>query len=467
MESLIIQQLQEENRQLREENRQLKETIQKLMGHVRELERRINLNSANSSKPPSSDGLNKKNRTKSLREKSERSSGGQKGHEGKTLKAVTHPDVVVVHPLVLCPKCQSSLEEVPIKTIHKRQVFDIPQPQVIVTEHQIEEKRCPCCGMQVKAHFPTDVTAPVQYGKRIKSVACYLQHQQFMPTDRLQQTMEDLFGVFSVSEATLQSFNRDLDVRTQGFEQKVIENVKESKVKHLDETGCPIRGKGHWIHVISTKLFTWYRVSKSRKNLPEGLMGTVVHDHYKPYFQLNNPHALCNTHHLRELKAVAEIDGEEWAKDMKKLLGIGSQLKKRHPKEIPQIIIRRFQKIYDAIIEKGLAFHMGQVPLPQKGRGRKKKRIGHNLVMRLRNYSVETLRFLTEPEVPFTNNQAERDLRMVKLKEKISGGFRTMKGAEVFCRIRGFLSTIRKIGWNVIQSIEQVFQGKALELKDT
>lgn len=415
-----------------EENKFLKE-------RVAELERRLGLNSSNSSKPPSSDGLGKK--PKSLRIKGSNPSGGQKGHKGHTLTQIPDPDQVIQHRIENCAVCQASLQETPATNIIKRQVFDIPEPRIEVTEHQAEVKRC-LCGHMNRAVFPDNVEAPVQYGPRVKALSVYLSAQQFIPEDRLQTVFADLFGL-PISTATLASINREIGEKIAPLQEKVLEALKNTAVKHLDETGFRIGKKTQWLHVISNSLGTHYRAREKRGDLLENLKGILVHDHWKPYFRLEDgEHALCNAHHLRELKALEEFEKEPWAFKMSRLLTISSRLK-----DPPT---SRILKLYDQIVAEGLAFHE---QLPSLGKLHKKKRKGHNLALRLRNFKDCVLRFLEKPDVPFTNNQAEQDIRMMKVKQKISGGFRTPQGAETFCTIRGFLSTCRKQGLNLLQSL--------------
>lgn len=416
------------------------ETILMLQGRIAALERRLGLNSGNSSNPPSSDGLRKKPTPKSLRPQGDKPSGGQPGHKGSTLEQVTHPTSVVLAKVEVCESCGKSLRTRVLSRVVKRQVFDIPAPKVAVVEHQAEVKAC-SCGHHTMAPFPKGVTAPVQYGSRMKALAVYLSIQQLIPEDRLQQTFADLFAL-PVSTATLVTLNEDCATQVAAGQEAVLNSLKSAPVKHLDETGFRMGGKTQWLHVISTDQATHYRVSPKRGDLLEGLSGVIVHDHWKPYFMLENvKHALCNAHHLRELKALEEIEKEPWAFKMSQLLRLLPRLK-----DPP---LERVMKLYDTYVKAGLAFHTFQPPLSER-----KKRTGHNLLLRLQNYKDAVLRFLTTPGVPFTNNQAEQDIRMMKVKQKISGGFRTTQGANTFCILRGFLSTQRKQGRNLFHAIQ-------------
>jgi transposase len=343
----------------------------------------------------------------------------------------------------------------------KRQVFDIPPAKIEVTEHQAEIKYCTCCNKKVTASFPSEVRAYVQYGKLIRSWSVYYQNQHCIPEDRLQQLISDLYGI-QLATATITGYNDIAFDALASFEASTLSLVKAANVKNLDETGFRVGGKTQWLHVASTPNVTYYHVCARRKSLIEGLSGTVVPDHWKSYYNLIGvEHALCNQHHLRELKAIIEHDKEQWAVDMRRLLRVA--LRCRHfydGKVIPAERIRWLTQIYDKIVKQGLAFHTAQTPLPCKGKqGRQPRRTGHNLLLRLLHYKQDVLRFLHDPAVPFTNNDAERDLRMMKCKQKISGGFRTTQGAEQFARIRGFISTIRKQGLSIISAIQPIFSG--------
>ncbi len=438
---------------------ELEQVVKQQAAKIADLEIRLNKNSSNSSKPPSSDGLGKPSRTSSLRENGKNKSGGQKGHKGETLKQIETPDIIEKHVLTTCPDCQHSLFKSPLLGVVKRQVFDIPPPKIEVIEHQAEVKYCTCCNKAVTALFPSGVRAPVQYGEVIRSWSVYYQYQHFVPEDRLQQLFSDLYGI-QLATATLAGYNRIAFDALAPFEESILALVKTAAVKNLDETGFRVAGKTQWLHVASTKSATYYHVSPKRKSLIDGLSGTVVHDHWKSYYNLwGVEHGLCNQHHLRELKAIIEHDKEPWANDMRRLLRVALRCRHFHGSNaIPAERLKWLTTIYDGIIKIGLAFHTEKIPLPCKGkRGRQPKRTGHNLLLRLFHYKQDVLRFLHDPAVPFTNNDAERDLRMMKCKQKVSGGFRTSQGAEQFARIRGFISTVRKRGFNVLSSIQTIF----------
>ncbi len=432
-----------------------------------ELERRLGLNSTNSGKPPSSDGLNKppagktrQRRTTSLREKSGRQPGGQKGHKGETLRQVADPDITVDHFPEACRHCGSSLTPTMATGYGARQVFDLPDPRpLVVTEHRAHRCCCERCGTQTGASFPDGVTAPVQYGARITAMVMYLLHFQLLPEARLAALMADLFGVALVP-ATIARMSRSCVQRVQGIVDVICDLVKTAPVKHMDETGFRIGGKTQWLHIASTALVTFYRVSARRGSLLDDVTGILVHDHWKPYYKMQGVlHALCNAHHLRELKALIEIEKEDWALAMQRLLRRAchaANLARERGQPLKPGLISLIQRSYDRVVAQGLAFHQAQpplVPATPARRGRRKRRTGHNLLLRLDTRRHDVLRFLDNLDVPFTNNQAEQDGRMMKLKQKISGGFRTQNGAEDFAAVRSFISTARKQDWNVIRAI--------------
>lgn len=449
------------------------EEIAFLKARIGELERRLGLNSSNSSKPPSSDGLKKPARTASLRGPSDRKSGGQPGHKGETLRRTANPNIITDHYPRGCAKCGALLRQDMSQGHTARQVFDLPDPQpLVVSEHRAHFCRCESCGQTTRADFPDGVNAPVQYGARIAAFVVYLLHYQFLPEDRLAQAMLDLFGV-SMSCATIARMSRDCAGRLAGFAQALRDLVAGAGVKHMDETGFRIGAKTQWLHVACTAMLTFYRVCAKRGSLLANVVGIVVHDHWKPYYTMRGvSHALCNAHHLRELKALIEIEKEDWARQMQILLRRACHtvnLARHRGLPLKHRLVERMKRRYDAIVNQGLAFHEAQAPLDKakakgggKTRGRAPRRTGHNLLARLDHRRLDVLRFLTDPNVPFTNTQAERDVRMMKVKQKISGGFRAQTGAEDFAIIRSVLSTARKQGWNILQTLSHVPQPAAL-----
>jgi transposase len=447
--------LRAENSGLRLENAALKQ-------EVADLRRQVGTNSSNSSKPPSSDGLKKPPRIAgSLRGTSGKKSGGQVGHKGGTLRQTAKPDIIKRHEAESCAHCQAKLTAAMATDVEKRQVFDLPEPRLEVTEHQAHIYMCTGCHGVTKAAFPQGVTSHVQYGARIRAAAVYLNAQQLIPEDRVGEIMNDLLGAGLLCPASIAAWGTKKAAELAPFEAHIAGLVATASVRNLDETGFRIGGKGQWLHTASTPGLTHYRVSEKRGALLTALTGgIIVHDHFKPYYTLSDvDHALCNAHHLRELKALIDIEKEPWAKKMFRLLLKANKAVNRAAAQGAHVLARRiWQRIgslYDAIVSRGIAFHEQQSPLERRpgARGPRPRRPGHNLVVRLRDFKDDVLRFLSDFDVPFTNNLAEQDIRMMKVKMKISGGFRTMAGAQTFATLRSVLSTARKQGWNLLSTL--------------
>ena len=440
----------------------LKELVATLRSRVAALERQLGQNSGNSGKPPSSDGLKKPPRTQSLRVPSGKKPGGQRGHPGKTLRQVENPDATIEHFPEACGGCGTALAAAATTGFIARQVFDLPPPRPMpVTEHRAHRCRCASCGAQTRAVFPAGISAPVQYGPGIEAFVLYLLHYQLLPEKRLAVLMADLFGV-QLTTATIARISQDAARRLQGFAEAVRDQVAAAPVKHMDETGFRIDAKTQWLHVASTDQLTFYRTSPKRGSLLSDVRGIVVHDHWKPYYTLAGvQHALCNAHHLRELQALVEIEKEGWAFKMQRLLRRASHatnLARSREKAITPRLIALIERRYATILAEGLLFHDAQAPLicaaeKAKRRGRQPRRVGHNLLLRLRDRQPDVLRFLADPSVPFTNNLAERDGRMMKLRQKISGGFRSQDGAAGFAVIRTLIATARKRGWELLNAL--------------
>jgi transposase len=446
--------------------RHLEATIQVLQVRIRDLESRISKNSSNSSKPPSSDGLNRK--TKSQRHKSNKKPGAQMGHTGQGLSQREKPDLIVTHAPTSCHGCGHDLQDVQGQCAEKRQVFDVPQPKVEVTEHRVEEKRCPCCGGVTRADFPGSVRGPVQYGERIQALAAYFAHQHFVPVDRVCQILQDIFDV-NISPGTCANVDEQLYRGLESFEKALRSHLLASRVLHFDETGVRCEKRLHWIHVASSQTATLYTMHAKRgqeamdeMGILPNFAGAAVHDHWFPYFsyeQVN--HCLCNTHHLRELTFVEEQEMEKWAAQMKDLLLRANHAVEKHIEQgrLPSEVVLQIESEYTRILKEGAEYHCLLPSLPSKGHGRQKQRIGKNLLDRLQAKRWYVLRFLYNFEIPFTNNQGERDIRMVKLKQKVSGCFRTPLGGQIFCRIRSYISTARKQGWNIWGALADAIRG--------
>jgi len=434
--------------------------ILRLEERVRNLENRLNKNSSNSSKPPSTDGLGKK--TKSLREQSGKKPGGQPGHKGSTLNQIADPDHIVLHTPHNCENCSADLVSAEVVGLEKRQVFDLPKPKIEVTEHQAEAKVCSCCGHRTKAAFPQHVAAPVQYGERIQALAAYFDNQHFIPADRLCQLFEDVFGV-SISPGTCTNIDKKLFWQLATFEASLKARLIAGKILHLDETGMRCNKKLHWIHVASSDIATFYGIHQRRGQeamnefdiLPR-FRGTAIHDHWAPYFSFSQvKHGLCNAHHLRELTYIHEQEKEAWALKMKNLLLEAKKLvDTAEGNRLCSKTIDRIKTDYAKVVIEGFRQHTG---LLEGASGKKKP--GANLLVRFTNNINDTLAFIRDPHVPFTNNQAEQDVRMIKVRQKISGCFRTLEGGTIFCRIRSYISTARKQGWGVWDALTEALKG--------
>lgn len=451
--------------ELEEQVRQLKDQVRRLEARVTELEARLAQNSSNSGRPPSSDGLGKAP-PRSLRGKSGRKPGGQPGHPGHTLQAVAKPDHVEVHALTHCPCGQCggvSLLGQPVLDHERRQVFDLPALQLSVTEHQAEIKRCPVSGRKVSAAFPAGVLAPVQYGPNFRGLTLYLFNQQLLPFDRLRQTCLDLFGQ-PLSLGTLSATNQSAYDALAPVESAIIRGVIQAAVVHVDESGLRVAGCLHWLHVASTPELTHYGVHANRGAEAMDALGVLphcrqwlVHDHWKPYFKYDALHALCNQHLLRELKFLDEELHETWAAELSAFLIEW----KNDPLVLLGLDEEQFHRAhvrYRAILRRGRRDH----PRRRAGQGRCAQDKATNLLDRLEDFDMSVLAFLIDPQVPFTNNQGEQDIRMIKVKQKISGCFRTLTGAQVFARIRGYLSTCRKQGRNLWEACQRLVRGEPM-----
>ena len=421
------------------------------------LANRLNLNSSNSSKPPSSDP----NRKRQPINKAKNKAGGQNGHLGKTLEKVDNPDVV--KEIKIDRSKLPAGQQYHQVEYQSRQVFDIDISRV-VTEYraQVLEDQD---GNQYVASFPEGVTKAVQYGIQLKAHSVYMSQYQLIPYNRVQEYFSDHLNI-PISEGSIFNFNKEAFQLLTDFEKHVHDELKIARLAQADETGINISAKRHWLHCMTNDLWTYYFPHEKRGTdamndmgiLPE-FKGILCHDHWKPYFRYNCTHALCNAHHLRELERAWEQDGQQWAKRMKTLL-----------EEINSKVIdaggalnieksREFRETYRKLLKQA-DIECPEPPPKEKGkRGRVKRSKSRNLLERLRNFEDDVLRFMEIDYVPFTNNLGERDIRMTKVQQKISGCFRSIDGARIFCRIRGYLSTCRKHGVSSSHALGCLFKG--------
>jgi transposase len=439
---------------------------------LQELQARLAQSSRNSSKPPWRDGYGKVKRTASLRQAGEKPNGGQPGHDGQTLMASAHPDGVETHAVFRCAQCQVSLAELGVVGYEERQVFESPAIRIAVTAHRAEIKVGPACGGVSQGLFPASVTQAVQYGPVVKTWASYFTNQHHIAVERTTEIFADLVQ-HRVSAATVLTASEQLERCSAPATEAVKEMWREAEVLHVDESGLQVSGKLHWLHVASTERLTSYEVhakrgqeAKDDAGILGACTGTAVHDHWKPYFTYDEcNHALCNAHHLRELRFIEQQYRQPWAKEMAELLCEINAAVDPTPslaRSLSPAALERFGKRYDEVVQSG--FEANPAPAPPldgavKPRGRPKPPPPVNLLIRLRDFKGEVLAFMSDFRVPFDNNQGERDVRMVKVKQKVSGGFRTLAGAQRFGRIRGYLSTARKNAKNIFEAIRDAFEG--------
>ncbi|MDP9263948.1 MAG: IS66 family transposase [Acidobacteriota bacterium] len=436
---------------------------------VRQLEEQVVKDSHNSSQPPSSDGLSKP-KPKSLRPPSERPTGGQPGHPGHTLRRVEQPDRTLRHTVERCKSCGRSLAHQAPERVERRQVFDLPEPKLEVTEHQAEVKTC-ACGCLNRAAFPPEVTAPVQYGLRVQSVAVYLKEYQLLPCERLTEILRDLFACDTFSEGTLANFSAACSRRLAPVDEIIRAQVTTAAVAGFDETGVRATGRLHWLHAVSTHGLTWYfahqrrgRAAMDAAGVLPNFRGCAVHDFWDSYLKYDCDHAFCNAHLLRELIFLWEEQDQKWAKAMiDHLLAIKEAVaaaRDAGQTALPDTDRDRFLKRYEHIVKAGYAQNPPAEPAPGPKRcDRRKQSQARNLLDRFRDHPDGILAFMRDFAIPFDNNLSERDLRMMKLRQKISGTFRNFDALVDFCRIRSYVSTARKNGLNALDALRRVFAG--------
>lgn len=468
--------LQAENEQLRCEHEVLRQQLsvalqmlEQLQQRVQELEAQVKQDSHNSHWPSSRD----KGRTKSLRQPSGKKPGGQAGHEGRTLKLVSEPAQVVVHRAAQCEQCGQSLAGEGAVSEERRQVFDLPVMQMVVTEHCAEAVICPHCQRRNQVPFPAEVSQRVQYGPQVKALSVYLHQHHLLPFARLTQVLDDLLGA-SPSVGTIALWLQEAAELVAEPVEQIKTALRQSDVLHCDETGLYIGGKRVWLHVAATPQLTCYEAYPQRGRqgtdalgiLPD-FAGTAVHDNWAAYAGYACRHALCNVHHLRELTSLHEQFGQAWAAELKHfLLAVKVQVdaaKAQGATTLPPDQRADIDQRYQQHIEQALA----ATPPPRDGwpkgkRGRVKKSKARNLVERFDSQRSQILAFVDDFVVPFDNNLVERDIRMVKVQQKISGCFRSWSGAHAACRLRSYLSTLCKQGHTAFAVLAALFAGHPL-----
>jgi transposase len=437
----------------------LRQEGMELTAKVAELEGRLALNSRNSSKPPSSEGYDKP-KPKSLLSPSKNPPGGQKGHEGHTLQKAESPDHIVLHAPPATCEWGLSLPEA--RVTETRQVFDLPSTHYEVTEHQVLGACC-ACGKRHRGEFPEGVNAPVQYGPRLKAAVVHLTQHHMLPAQRAADLMGDLAGLL-LSDATVLAAVAEARERLEPTVAAIGQAIVAAPIVPADETGLRVDGKLQWLHVLATTCLTWMGIHPNRGKkaidafgLLTAFVGTLVHDGWQPYRDLVCQPALCNAHHLRELTYLFEEMGQTWANRLIELLLAACPEVTAAGGPLAAERIAHFRSLYREIIAAGEAANPPAPPSGKRGRTRQSKAV--NLLHRLRTYTDEVLRFMTEPGVPFTNNLAEQAVRMPKVKQKVSGCFRTLTGAQSFCTLRSYLDTLRKQGANLFHALTQTFQG--------
>lgn len=466
---MTIQEYQKSLDFLQDKNSRLSEEIVKLREENERLRNILSKNSSNSSKPPSSD-MNKP-KPQSLREKSGKLPGGQNGHQGHTLKQIGNPAEIILHKVEYC-SCGHSLEGVAPLSIKKRQVFDIPEPEMRVIEHQTEIKRCPFCGRDNEASFPEKVSAAVQYGDNITALSSYLMNYQLIPFNRTSAFFQDVFN-FHISEGWLGTARKRLSSAVRDSVEVIKNMLGKSEVLHFDETGISHKGKRKWLHVVSSEKATYYNVHSKRGTeamsdmgiLPD-FEGTAIHDHWRSYYKFDCNHAECNAHILRELKFLHEENAQKWAKEM-----INHMLWAKKSKEesillgkanMDASLLGETSRKYDKILEDGIAENP-ETKLPKNKRGKAKKTRALNMIERMKDYKKNILSFVYNFDIPFDNNLAERDIRMEKVRQKISGTIRGNNSCGEIADIRSYISTARKNGIRVLRAIKDAFGGFPFE----
>ena len=435
-----------------------------LVDKLGELDNKISKNSTNSSLPPSKDPNPKKNQ--SLRGKSGKKTGGQNGHKGSTLKKVEKPDKIIPHLLTGKCNCGTQLSTLPSLLHSTRQVFEVEIKNVVI-EHQVFETKC-LCGMKHCSAYPEGVNASVQYGPGVRAIVGYLSKYQLIPSERLGEMMSDIFNT-TLSEGTIDNISNYAETGLNDFKDKFEEHVPKMKVGNADETPTKVNGKTGHFHVLSNEAFTflYYDIKRgmdavSKLGFLNKFKGTLVHDCFSMYFNYGDKHAVCNAHLVRELTYIEEQFGHLWAKKVKTFLLDLNELKIFYKLNnifyIDQNDLDTLVNNFRELLLEGRNECLPLIKLVNsKGKRRGKQHPALNLVNRMLKLKTEILKFAHDFDIPFTNNQAERDLRMVKVHLKVSGGFRSVKGAEIFALFRGYISTAKKHGQSVFTALKNLY----------
>ena len=441
-----------------------------LEARMSELEARLKKTSRNSSRPPSSDGLAKPPPTRSRRRRSGRKPGGQPGSEGHHLAQVAEPDRVVGHEPDGCQGCGGGLEDAECVGVERRQVFDLPPAtRLEVDEHQAFRRCCASCGIVSVGAFPEQVRAPAQYGPRLRAYVLYLAVYQHLPYERISRLLADRYGA-SLSTGTLQAIVARGAAGLERFLEQLRGQLVGSPVVHLDETGARTAGRLHWVHEATTATLALYGLHARRGKdgidalgvLPR-FTGVAVHDGWAPYRSYTGcSHALCNGHHLRELTAVEEQGGQPWANEIACLLvelkDTVEAAKQAGQATLDLEMLAGYRDRYRRIIAAG--YLLNPEPEPTGKRGRPRQGPTRSLLLRLDQYQDDVLRFASDFDVSFDNNQAERDIRMIKLQQKISGCWRSREGAEAFLALRSYIQTARKQGQDILAVLQAAAEGR-------
>lgn len=458
---------------LEQENATLRAELAAVYARLKRLEQRLAKDSHNSSQPPSRDGVARQRRGQ--HKASGKKSGGQVGHAGHTLPPATTPDEVVTHRPVTCQHCQQTLEEVPGEVKEQRQVHDLPTMHLVVREHRVEQVCCPACQQISTGTFPAGVGAPVQYGPQVRALGVYLHQYQLVPLARTCELLADLYGC-QLSEGTLATWVQRASRTLGPIVARIAELLIASPLLHGDETGVRIEGQGHWVHVNSTRWLThlaWHpkrgRQALETIGIWPHFRGRAMHDRWASYDRYACAHSVCGAHLVRDLTYVEEEEHQAWAGEMKDLLlsmqAAAAEWRERGAAYMPAEERVQWQARYFEVLAAGFAAQAPQTTsdLPQR-RGRRKQSAAKNLLDDLLRRAEQVLAFVEDLRVPFTNNQAERDLRMLKVQQKIAGTFRSQQGATALCRIRSYLSTMRKQGHAMLAALAAVFMGMPLPI---